>query len=98
MLDSLSGILASVWREAVIMFIFYFLQFLMIMADLWAGIRKSKRAGIGITSRRLRGSIDKLCQYYSLSLMCSAARKVTRARQWRRWISGRAWRGMYGAG
>ena len=69
MLDSLSGILASVWREAVIMFIFYFLQFLMIMADLWAGVRKSKRAGRYIASSGLRRTVDKICKYYNMAML-----------------------------
>lgn len=69
MLDSLNGIFAAVWREALIVFIFYFLQFLMIMADLWAGVRKSKRAGRYIASSGLRRTVDKICKYYNMAML-----------------------------
>lgn len=71
MLDSLSNIFASLWREVIIMFLFYALQLAMVLADLFAGLAKAKRAGVPITSRRLRDSVDKLCRYYALTLMAS---------------------------
>lgn len=71
MLDILVAIFESALRASVIMLLFYLLQLAMVLVDMAAGIRKSKRAGVPITSRRLRDSIDKLCRYYGLTLMCS---------------------------
>lgn len=69
MLDSLSNIFASLWREATIMLVFYFLQFLMIMADLWSGVRKAKRVGQYIASSKLRRTVEKVCKYYNMTLL-----------------------------
>ncbi|MDE5735961.1 MAG: hypothetical protein K2H65_02645 [Bacteroidales bacterium] len=53
-----------------------------------AGIRKSKRAGIPITSRWLRDSIDKLCRYYGLTLMCSLVDLAQNSTARHRWPYG----------
>lgn len=71
MLSDVSGVFALVQREAVIMLVFYALAFAMMLADLWAGLRKSKRAGVDITSAKLRRSVDKACRYYNLMLLLS---------------------------
>lgn len=71
MLSDFSGVFAIVQREAVIMLVFYAIALAMMLADLWAGVRKSKRAGIDITSAKLRRSFDKACRYYNLMILLS---------------------------
>lgn len=46
MLDILSLIFAAALRASVIMLLFYLLQLGMVLVDVAAGIRKSKRAAI----------------------------------------------------
>ena len=67
--NGLLSAFALVGREAAFMFIFYVVQFLMIMADLWSGVRKAKRCGKYISSSGLRRTVDKVCKYYNMTLL-----------------------------
>lgn len=69
MLDGIVSAFSGVAREAVIMLIFYVMQILMILADLWSGVRKAKRAGDYIASSKLRRTVDKVCKYYNMTLL-----------------------------
>lgn len=71
MLSDVSSVFALVQREAVIMLVFYALAFAMILADLWAGVRKAKRAGKYVSSSGLRRTVDKVCRYYNMMLLFS---------------------------
>lgn len=52
-----------------ILVLFYVLALAMILADLWAGVRKAKRAGNYISSKGLRRTVDKVCRYYNMMLL-----------------------------
>ena len=52
----------------IILFFIYIAVLLFILADLWSGIRKAKKAGIKIKSDKLKRTADKIARYYNVLL------------------------------
>lgn len=53
---------------AIVVGIIYIWVFLVVMLDLWAGIRKAKQRGEYRSSKKLRRTIEKLTGYYNIML------------------------------
>ena len=54
-----------------ILFGIYSLVLIMILADLWSGIRKAKRIGVIRTSYGYKRTVSKLAQYYNVLIALS---------------------------
>ena len=49
-----------------ILFVFYILVFLLILADFWSGTRKARAYGVKPTSYGYRRTINKIAEYYNV--------------------------------
>lgn len=63
MINDLLGLL---WPKLGVLALIYGLIFVMVVLDLWSGVRKAKRRGEFTSSIGLRRTTEKLAKYYNL--------------------------------
>ena len=71
-------ILITLW----ILFGIYLMVFIMILADLWSGVRKAKRLGVARTSYGYKRTVSKLAQYYNLLIALSVVDTMQMSAVW----------------
>lgn len=57
----------AIWKALVM----YLITILAVMADLWSGIRKARKAGVYTHSYGLRQTVTKMARYFNILIMCS---------------------------
>lgn len=65
-----------------ILFGFYILVLIAIMADLWSGVRKAKQNGIVRSSYGFKRTIDKIARYYNVMLALTVVDAMQMASIW----------------
>jgi uncharacterized membrane protein len=65
-MEILSDFFAVFGRKAAILTAVYILVFMLILLDLWSGVRKAKRKGDYISSYGLRKTLNKIARYYNM--------------------------------
>jgi hypothetical protein len=65
-MEILSDFFAVFGRKAAILTVVYILVFMLILLDLWSGVRKAKRKGDYISSYGLRKTLNKIARYYNM--------------------------------
>jgi len=65
----LHEILRLIFPQVVMLAIIYFLVFIIIFLDLWAGVRKAKLRGEYRSSVGLRKTIEKISKYFNMLFM-----------------------------
>lgn len=65
-----------------ILFGIYILVLVMILADLWSGVRKARRQGVVRTSYGYKRTVGKLAQYYNVLIALTVVDSMQMAAVW----------------
>jgi hypothetical protein len=71
-------IIVTLWM----LFGFYTLVLLAMMADLWAGVRKAKKLGIAASSYGFKRTVDKAARYYNFMIALTVIDAMQMAAIW----------------